>query len=336
LDDLRRIIAPGMVFKNYKEMCLYLGLPITSSNSKKKQMEMLSKIFTHHKDGNKIIIDSISEVCSLELSHGFYAQNIQPLILGMLSDQYSTYGNKILKLTTKQISERIGMVNPNYRKYANKKRDLSMEVNVSVSDVGILYNMYESKLRYNIEYSLDDLYNRKFIKLKKIYMLCYMATRKRKTRELSSGELEKIKEVETQLLLKYGTTKEYNLHLNGKLSEYRKELKEQINTKFKTDNIEFYYPAYKISLSKDIVYEDGLMQLLTDNMQQHMVELNAKLVEKCFSYYNKNVQKSTDKLQAEYGSLNPYARSELEYKSTNEYVENGHKLVHHLIKIDSS
>ena len=326
----------GMVFKNYKGMCDELGIRYRTGRSKEIQLEELRKYFDYHKDGNKIIVDTVSTVHVLQLSHGYYSQDIEPLILSMLSEQYVVYGNKRIILSTKQIAERIGMINKNYRKYANKKKDLSMELNVSLVDIGLLYNMYESKLRYNIEYSLDDLHKRKHIKLKKVYMLCYSSTKKRKTRELKSDEMDKIREVEKTLLLKYGVSREYDLHLNGKMHEYRKELKEAINSRFQTDNIEFYYPAYKMKLSMDIIYDESLLKFIMDRHQEHESSLNKKLIDKCFIYYDKSRQKSNDRLEFDYGTLNTFARDTMQYKTTNDYVSNGYKLTEYLIKNDTS
>lgn len=54
-------LREGQVFKNYKELCVFLGWEITNGNSKKKQMDTLSTMCEWHKEGNKIVVDEVYE-----------------------------------------------------------------------------------------------------------------------------------------------------------------------------------------------------------------------------------------------------------------------------------
>lgn len=54
-------LKEGQVFKNYKELCVFLGWEITNGNSKKKQMDTLSTMCEWHKEGNKIVVDEVYE-----------------------------------------------------------------------------------------------------------------------------------------------------------------------------------------------------------------------------------------------------------------------------------
>lgn len=53
------MVREGQVFKNYKELCNYLGEKPTDGNSKKKQLHRWSYLFSWHKDRYKIIIDEV-------------------------------------------------------------------------------------------------------------------------------------------------------------------------------------------------------------------------------------------------------------------------------------
>jgi hypothetical protein len=163
-----------------------------------------------------------------------------------------------------------------------------------------------------------------------------MGNKKQKNREIRKrDELDRIEQVEKRILTKYGVSKSYDLHLNGKLSSYRKELKDAINAEFKTDNILYHYTAYKISLSKDLLYDEPLMDGLLKLQESHIKSLNDKLVDKCKHYYYKRKNKSIDKLEFEYGDLNPYQIDTLKYQTMDQYIINGHILVDYLIKINS-
>lgn len=51
----------GQVFKNYKELCAYMGEPEVNGNAKIAQFKKWSGLFEYHKKGHKIIIDEVYE-----------------------------------------------------------------------------------------------------------------------------------------------------------------------------------------------------------------------------------------------------------------------------------
>ena len=53
------MLKTGQIFKNYKELCEYLGEATKGGDSKKAQMKEWKNYFSYHKDGYKIIIDEI-------------------------------------------------------------------------------------------------------------------------------------------------------------------------------------------------------------------------------------------------------------------------------------
>lgn len=52
-------LQPGMVIKNYKELCGLLGVKPTGGEAKKKQLNKFDTYFSYHKFGREIIIDEI-------------------------------------------------------------------------------------------------------------------------------------------------------------------------------------------------------------------------------------------------------------------------------------
>ena len=51
----------GQVFKNYKELCAFMGWKITAGDAKKRQLKQLNSLCEYHKDGNRIIVDEVFE-----------------------------------------------------------------------------------------------------------------------------------------------------------------------------------------------------------------------------------------------------------------------------------
>ncbi|WP_415331721.1 GIY-YIG nuclease family protein [Clostridium perfringens] len=106
-------LKEGQVFKNYKELCGFLGWEITNGNSKKKQMDTLSTMCEWHKEGNKIIIDEVYE-----------KQLIKPNKKRMFSDEF--YGefntSGVYMLTDKFDKKYIGSSKNVYERFMDHRK----------------------------------------------------------------------------------------------------------------------------------------------------------------------------------------------------------------------
>ena len=54
-------MTEGQVFKNYKELCVYMEEPEKTGAAKMSQLNRWSGLFTYHKVGHKIVIDEVFE-----------------------------------------------------------------------------------------------------------------------------------------------------------------------------------------------------------------------------------------------------------------------------------
>ena len=55
------MVEAGQVFKNYKELCAYMGEEVKGGTEKMSQMRKWGYLFSWHKEGYKIIIDEVFE-----------------------------------------------------------------------------------------------------------------------------------------------------------------------------------------------------------------------------------------------------------------------------------
>lgn len=86
----------GQVFKNYMELCEYMGEQTKTGASKISQLRRWSNLFTWHKKGHQIIIDEVfegAEIVSPYDSHRdervrLYMPYVQSHILGIDPDEY--------------------------------------------------------------------------------------------------------------------------------------------------------------------------------------------------------------------------------------------------------
>lgn len=89
-------MTEGQVFKNYKELCAYMGEETKGGTEKMSQLRRWGCLFSWHKNGHKIIIDEIfenGEVISPYDSHRdervqMYMPYVRSHILGVDPDEY--------------------------------------------------------------------------------------------------------------------------------------------------------------------------------------------------------------------------------------------------------
>ena len=55
------MVSTGQEFKNYKELCLFLGEETKTGRSKELQLKRWQLSFSWHKNGNKIIVDEVKK-----------------------------------------------------------------------------------------------------------------------------------------------------------------------------------------------------------------------------------------------------------------------------------
>lgn len=333
-DDLK----PGMVFKNYRKLCEFIGDKPKGGDSKKAHLASIEKQYELIKseEGNSIIIGDKITCTNLEFSYGGYSKHIQPLIVILLYSKYLSLGNDRITMSPKQLAFEIGMHNSDYKEFRNKKTTLASEMNIPIMDVSSMYGMGDSKIVYNIKTSLEDMKKRGIIKLTPVMMQVFMGNNKRKNREIrSKSEIQRIHAVKKQVLMKYGASKEHVLNLNGKSSAYREDLKDAMNIEFKTDNILYNYDAYKISLNKDLLFDEELMFKLMETKEYHKQSLNEHMVEMYKLYYIKGNKKAIDRLEFQIEELDHYRIGDYQYQSSEHYIINGHTLIDRLIKINS-
>lgn len=55
------MVTEGQVFKNYKELCAYMGEETAEGNTKRSQLRRWGCLFSWHKEGHRIIVDKVFE-----------------------------------------------------------------------------------------------------------------------------------------------------------------------------------------------------------------------------------------------------------------------------------
>ena len=158
------------IIKNYKELCKVMGWKEyrNGSNSYNAQMKELEKLCKYHKEGHKFIIDEVYQEKQVELSSGKYMNNIQTLLLHILS----TKEDGLVETTIKNLMSLLDIVNDNYINGYFDKSKIGDKLKVEEEYINEVYGILNSYKR-TIDNSLKALERKRLISLSINKKICY-------------------------------------------------------------------------------------------------------------------------------------------------------------------
>jgi hypothetical protein len=264
----------GQTFKNYKELCLELGMEIKSStNSKNAQYKELSRFCKFNKVGHKITVDEIYDTPLPKLdgrseNNSIYGNLIQLLITDLLAQckGYISISRSKLMLT-------IGMVNCNYSECRELVQKLSKYTDIDEKVIYDFYNKSAGSFKGVIETALNSLMDKRVIMYNKITKIsekdCFSP------RNATEKELQLIMKIEKDTLEKLGYTQISSVRVSKDWKKFREQSKRLLQEQ---SNINFYFTAYDITIHEKYIVEERnqLVNLLLEqiNRQESKGELN--------------------------------------------------------------
>lgn len=213
LTSLQKQLTVGQVFKNYKELCGFLGRNTTSGNYKATTLKYFESICSYHKDGNKIIVDNIYDE-PLAIENDKRCRFIDPVkdtIVNLLAKKGGqvVYGKN-------QLMKNVGMVNENFclckDDVDNKLRLIrTLDINpLSLEDYDKNSNNLTST---KIEQALNELVEEGLIMYSKTYNLAVL--------EKVGKKVLEYKKVGRKKVPQYNEIKEVDHHQLATDSEVR-------------------------------------------------------------------------------------------------------------------
>ncbi len=248
---MRNKLKEGQVFKNYKELCNYLGWNITDGKSKIKQIENLRYLCRFERVGHKYVIvkilnDKLPEKQPRISNHAKYVQPFEVLIKNFFEESESSFlviGKFdflcTLEVITPDVSE---MFSVNYISE-------SCDIDTKSKTFAVFKSIFLDHLFVKLDASLESMHKRHLIDLKKVMLIkTYDSLTPRKATESENAFVNKISD-EVLEELKCKTKNEViikNLNI-----VYKTKIKEKIS-KSKFKHIKFYEQGYLIGYAKKV------------------------------------------------------------------------------------
>ena len=269
-------LTKGMTFKNYKELCIFLDMPIRNGKSKILQLEDLSRYCTFTKDKQKIIIIEIfaEPLPKIDLrsegNNSKYVEHIQAQILHTLS---KTEGHKYT-ITKNNLFESLGMVNHMYLdKSAALKLLPKKDSRFTKFNINHLYLRVNDRFTKILFDSLNSLKNRCLINYDDEVYIIVKIDEKGNEKHIRAT----VDEIALITSIKYNVLQD--MKLNSVMQVMYKfktdEFYRRVNKKLKEYDIDYAYRQIELIFTKKNV----LHELDKIELQQHKKALNDKVIE---------------------------------------------------------
>ena len=268
-------LSEGMTFKNYKELCLFLDMPVKTGNAKLVQMNELSRYCAYTKQGQKITITEIfsEPLPKIDLSYAGnnskYVEHIQAQLLYTLS---KAEGHKYT-ITKNNLFESLGMVNHMYLDKASVLKLLpKKDSRFTKFNINHLYLRTNDRFTRILFDSLNSLENRCLLNYNDIYIVVRI-DEEGKEHHLKATDEEKV----LITSIKYNVLQDMKLNsvMQVMFKFKTEEFYRRVNKKLKEYDIDYAYKQIELFFDKNnVIYELSKIEL-----QQHKKELNNKVIE---------------------------------------------------------
>jgi len=274
-------LSVGLIIKNYKELCIILGIPVkTSTNSKKAQFKELERYCTYTKQGQKITITEIFAEPLAKIDHrkdidkegnnNKYVEHVKVLLLHTLS---KAEGHTYTILKTK-LFESLGMVSPQYLdKEKFIKYLLKKDSRFTKFDINHLYLRANDRLTKILFDSLNSLKRRYLLDHWESTIIVRINNKGIEQHlEASDEELALLVSIKYNVLLDMKLNSITQVRFKFKLDEFYRRVNKILNDKY---NISYAYTQIEIIYTQ----EDVLHELSLIEIKQNRKDLNNKVID---------------------------------------------------------
>ncbi|UOE57296.1 hypothetical protein [Cytobacillus oceanisediminis] len=291
------LLKSGQTFKNYKELCLELGMEIKkSTNSKNAQYKELARYCDYSKVGHQITINEVFSEQKPKIDNRKNNNSVyRGLVEFLVCDYLAQYEGNICP-SRNELMLRIGMINVNYGFCSQNVAKLSAyfeSTKKRTMDEKLIYDFYNKNngnFKGIVESALDSLMDKRVIRYSKVRKV-----------HLNNEYLNRVADPEEEYIID-DTEKEVLIELGYESMFLVRQSKDWLKFKTKVSNllserthIKYYYNAYNIRVSDKYIEDerDKLLELLLDDSRREQLksELNETIINRIIEKAQKRHEK---------------------------------------------
>ncbi len=350
-------ISAGQTIKNYKELCVLLGVDQKTGKSKQIQLSEFELYFKYKKAGHGFIIENIYNVPQGKETKRYGMVNyIEELILNLL---VSKQGKVFLPKS--QLFKVLNMVNDNYNFGRYNVDKLSKYLQIPEDNIFEFYKLTSNTLQRAIEGSLNRLRNKSLIfwTPSKTVCIANADTRLNKNLQIKLSkettydqfnekvnkynpvmrtyeEHREATEEEVKAIIHAERIAMHELNCKDKqevikLGQWEKFRSKVDNILFDQYNIVYYYDSYKILFNEDHVNEVRLelskLALTDAKKAENEQKLNDKVIATLMQNNIVRIEKAKEKLTDD----NVKNKEKYIKRTSDTYIQDNKQLIDNLI-----
>lgn len=241
----------GMIFKNYKELCAYMGWVVGTGTQKKAQLKELDTICEWHKEGNKIVIDEVFEEKKKKVDkRASSSKYINPIEVVLLYSLKNKEGE--VYLSTTQLAMLLEMFNENF----NLLKD---DIYKIADDYRIEVNLLKS-FAVNSRAETNKIIRRALKSMKSNFVIDYIqgivvVTKDGKKRIGTTEEIKTITRIKNEELKIMGFHSVSSLTFYNKTFDFNKRVKNRLEMEG-LDYIDYFFDGYVIISHNKTIAEE--------------------------------------------------------------------------------
>ncbi|WP_182004669.1 hypothetical protein [Priestia aryabhattai] len=287
-------ISNGQILKNYKSLCVELGVPVKTGKAKKLQMLDMERYFSFSRNGHAFIIkeifDNPIDKIDMRGKSSIYGDMIQFLVADLL---VRTSKNHI-SISRNQLLFTVNMINQNYGFCSQHVKRLSEYTLIEEAVIHDFYNTSNSSFKSAIETALNNLHDKRILSWKKILKL-YDGS---EHREVNTEEDDLIRQYEREALKSFPVKEDGNYMTVTEIrrTKHWREFKDRVQKELNSNtDIRYYYNAYFISVDQEELKEERsyLLSMILDDSKRE--EYRDKLNNTVAKNIKVNAQKRHEK-----------------------------------------
>jgi len=208
---IRHLLYVGQVFKNYKELCNYLNIPLGKSCSKAAQLRIINSVVMLGYSGQQLTVKDIYELQpeikkkekekkekkKVQHIRKCYVSYTIPILCNVLEDKC---------YTVTDIAKLLGIININYQSHNLSKEEKIFETRHFTN---LLFNRFNTFIKY----ALHKMERQGIIEIYNTYMI--------NNHVASEMELEEIYEIEQLALKSLGLNNYCEVIFHNKVIQYK-------------------------------------------------------------------------------------------------------------------
>lgn len=329
-------LKPGMILKNYKELCRALEIEPSTGNKKKSQIKELERHVKYHKEGNKFVIDEVYKEVKNKMdkrtngNNNDLSKNLRYMILH-LCHKNKLRGKVEIGYSKTFLYSYCGMINENYRDTKGNKKAFAQYLNLEQLAIEECFEYTDDRMGQSLRRALSTLTNtNKALGYRYGYNYVLSSEIHHMTADIDLETI--IRDVENKTMKQMKMNRYDRIYASGRWDDFKfkviNTLKNEYSLYFK--DLKYYYNVIVLN------YKDSSIKRTMDGFEESF-GLNFKIAKTNVNkYFSKSLDGTITRRHDKNKTLtNENLDEKTIYRNSKNYIKEQKKAKNTIVKEDA-